>query len=64
MIYASTNWFEQKLDLSQLSSYDIWLANYSEPRLSIEYDMWQYTSSGAVIGVPGRVDLNFGYKNY
>jgi GH25 family lysozyme M1 (1,4-beta-N-acetylmuramidase) len=26
--------------------------------------MWQYTSSGVVDGVNGKVDLNISFKNY
>ena len=28
------------------------------------YDMWQYTSSGSIPGISGRVDLNLCYKKY
>ena len=64
MIYANTNWFEQNLDLKQLTSYDIWLANYTEPKLNVEYDMWQYTNKGTMLGILGNVDLNYCYKKY
>lgn len=64
MIYANTYWFEEKLDLEQLTSYDIWLANYSEPKLSVEYDIWQYTSKGNIMGILKNVDLNISYKRY
>ena len=64
MIYANTNWFENYLDIKQLTSYDIWLANYTEPKLSTEYDMWQYTNKGNVLGILGYVDLNICYKKY
>ncbi len=64
MIYANTYWFEYKLNVKQLTPYDIWLANYTEPRLSVEYDMWQYSDKGNVMGVLGYVDLNNGYKKY
>ena len=64
MVYTSTNWFENYLDLKQLTVYDIWLANYSEPKLSAPFDMWQYTSQGTVMGILGNVDLNICYKRY
>ena len=64
MIYANTYWYEQHLDVKQLTSYDIWLANYTEPKLSVEYDMWQYTNKGTMMGILGYVDLNIGYKKY
>ena len=64
MIYANTNWFTNKMDLSQLQVYDIWLANYKEPKLNGEYDMWQYTNKGEIVGISGNVDVNIGYKSY
>jgi GH25 family lysozyme M1 (1,4-beta-N-acetylmuramidase) len=43
--------------------YPLWIANYgvSEPQLPDgwrRYAIWQYTASGSVDGIPGRVDLN------
>lgn len=61
-IYASKNWFYDKLDMSKLESYNVWLAEYrDEPLYEGNYDMWQYTSKGNVNGVPTRVDLNISY---
>ena len=28
------------------------------------YEMWQYTNSGYVNGISGRVDMSYCYKNY
>ena len=75
-IYASKNWFYNNLEISQLGSYDIWVAHYTgdvnrQTDYKYKYDMWQYTSSGSISGVYGpvqngvaRVDLNLCYKNY
>lgn len=58
MIYASTNWFENKLDMSKLP-YKIWCAQYyKECEYKGEVSMWQYTSEGSVSGVKGVVDMN------
>ena len=48
-----------KLDLSKTQRYDGWLANYVE-RTEYHYDfqMWQYSSSGAVAGIDGRCDMD------
>lgn len=58
MIYASTNWFENKLDMSKLP-YDCWCAQYyKECEYKGKVVMWQYTSEGMVSGVQGVVDMN------
>ncbi len=68
-IYASRDWFYTKLDINQLSSYDIWLAHYTgsssiETDYQYNYHMWQYTRTGSVNGIVGNVDLNVSYKSY
>ncbi|MDD2969170.1 MAG: Ig-like domain-containing protein [Lachnospiraceae bacterium] len=64
-IYASKSWFDGKLNTSALSSYKIWLAQYAtKPTYGGRYDMWQYTSNGAIGGIKGNVDLNTSYLGY
>lgn len=64
-VYANKNWLINKLDANQLSSYNIWLAHYtSKTDYAGKYQIWQYTSSGSVKGIIGRVDMNYCYKNY
>lgn len=64
-IYASRSWYNTKLDMSQLSTYNIWVAQYNTTcTYTGRYDIWQYTSSGSIPGINGRVDLNIGYTNY
>jgi GH25 family lysozyme M1 (1,4-beta-N-acetylmuramidase) len=61
-IYASRNWYYNNLNVDELSEYNIWLAEYRQtPAYEGKYDMWQYTSSGSVAGIEGRVDLNVSY---
>ena len=63
-VYASRNWYYNKVDDDALSDYIIWVAEYrKEPLYTGKYDMWQYTSSGQVDGIEGRVDLNLSYIN-
>ncbi len=63
--YDSTVYFNQLLgyqyyDLTQLTEYDWWLADYNAvPAFYYGgYEMWQYTSSGKVPGIKGNVDLD------
>ena len=59
MIYFYQNLAYNNLDLSQLTDYPFWLAQYTDyPSFYYDFDMWQYTSSGRVPGIAGDVDLN------
>ena len=64
-VYASRNWLKDRLDMTRLSNYRIWLAEYADAPTYDEYyyHMWQYTSKGTVDGISTNVDLNLCYKN-
>jgi GH25 family lysozyme M1 (1,4-beta-N-acetylmuramidase) len=65
IIYTNTNYATNYLE-SNISQYDLWLANWnyappSVPPSSADgifngWKFWQYTSSGSVAGIPGNVD--------
>lgn len=62
MIYGSTSWLNNKLDMSKLP-YTLWVAQYySKCEYKGKYLLWQYTSEGSVDGVKGDVDMNYYYK--
>ncbi len=62
-VYASRNWYNNKLTASTLEPYAIWLAEYrSVPLYQGYYQMWQYTSKGKINGINGNVDLNVSYR--
>lgn len=64
-VYASRHWLNNNLDVKQLDNHVIWLAEYrAVPEYAGKYEMWQYTSSGTVNGIEGRVDLNVSYLGY
>ena len=65
-VYANTNWFSEKINVSSLTSYHIWLAQYAEtPTYSrSRYDIWQYSASGRINGISGDVDLDISYRSY
>ncbi len=61
-IYASKNWYNNRLNIEDLKNYKIWMAEYRAiPTYEGYYDMWQYTSKGQVAGIEGNVDLNISY---
>lgn len=62
MVYASRNWFVQRIgDVV----WDKWVAQYNtQCTYPGTYGAWQYTSSGAVNGIAGRVDMDYLFTNY
>ena len=62
-IYASKNWFHNNLKTEILpDNIYLWLAEYGDAvTYEGKYHLWQYTSSGRVNGIEGRVDLNLSY---
>lgn len=64
MIYASTSWLEDSLNMSKLSEYPVWVAQWSSKvTYGGEYDCWQYSDAGSVSGISGNVDMNIWYYN-
>ena len=65
MIYANKSDLATLINGTKLSqSYKIWLANYTtKTTYSNPYEYWQYTSSGSVDGITGKVDCNFWYTD-
>ena len=65
-VYASKNWLNNRLDITKFSGDNvIWLAEYKDqPTYGGTYGMWQYTSSGRINGIEGRVDFNLCYLDF
>lgn len=62
IVYSSKNWFETRIGAV---SWDVWVAQYNTAcSYSRPYTFWQCTSSGAVPGINGRVDMDFQFKDY
>ncbi|MCR4674139.1 MAG: glycoside hydrolase family 25 protein [Lachnospiraceae bacterium] len=58
-IYANMLWEAFELDLTKLSDYDIWYADYEAiPQSPYHFKYWQYSNTGSVDGISGEVDLN------
>ena len=65
MLYSNKTWLTKYIDMSQISEYDVWLAQWnSVPTYDGPFGMWQYSSKGIVSGIDGYVDLNISYKRY
>ena len=64
MSYFNTYQSRQLMYLHELEEYPFWLALYSD-RMTFPYrfEMWQYTDSGTVPGIEGKVDINLFFTN-
>lgn len=64
-LYASADMVNNRLEFERLRGYDLWCAQYG-PRCTgkLPFGLWQYTSSGSVDGIVGRVDCDRAYKDY
>ena len=58
-VYSYASWFYNQLNMASLSPYSIWIAQYRD-QLSFDYnyDIWQYSSTGSVPGIPKPTDMN------
>lgn len=65
MIYTNRSMGYMKLDLSRLTDYDLWIADFNDfPSFYYKYTMWQYSYTGKVNGIDTAVDLNVCFKDY
>lgn len=66
-VYANADWFKNYLHKDILSmKYSLWIAHYgllNKNKYKDIYDMLQYSSSGKINGISGRVDVNEMYKD-
>lgn len=59
MIYANMLWEAFQLDLSQLTEYPLWYADYEPvPQTPYAFRCWQYSNTSKVDGINGEVDLD------
>ncbi len=65
-IYSSTySGFRDRLDDSKLTPFTHWVAQYAAKcTYGGSYGIWQYSSSGQVNGIGGRVDLDISYQDF
>lgn len=64
-IYANKEWFTKYLTASVFHQYPKWIAQYNDKcDYGGSYHMWQYTSTGAIDGIQGNVDLNYKIGNW
>lgn len=75
MVYASSSWFNNQL--AGLTAFDKWVAHWparNGKQIGNDVDssgenanncgIWQFTSEGTLNGYNGRLDMNYGYKDF
>ena len=62
LVYTYTNFY--KWHFTSALAYDKWIAQYADHNDTAGWTIWQYSSSGAVPGINGRVDMNIAAKDY
>ena len=64
ILYTYAKYMIESLDLSQLTQYDTWMAQYYKvPFYPYQMACWQYTGTGRVDGISTHVDLNIAFKD-
>lgn len=75
MVYASSSWWKNKLN--GLTRFDKWVAHWPvsggeqtgnntspDGESAATCGIWQFTSDGKLNGYSGRLDMNYGYKDF
>lgn len=64
MIYGNLKTYCDMLEMERLNEYEKWFAFYDTyVYFPYEIGMWQYTDSGSVNGIEGKVDLNITFSD-
>lgn len=65
MVYANLDWLNNHLNDRRLDRYDKWVAQWA-PACDYQgtHRLWQYTDSGYVNGISGKVDMNLAYSSF
>lgn len=65
-VYASKSFYDDELQFSRLSSYNIWVAHYTSKNTDFRYSykIWQYSSTGSVSGISNNTDMNISLYDY
>lgn len=59
IIYATMKWEAYALQMSEVSQYVKWYADYEDmPQTPYDFTYWQYTNEAEIEGIDGPVDLN------
>lgn len=62
IVYTYANFYKSHMTSAMV--YDKWIAHYSDHCDIADFDIWQYSSHGAVAGVNTRVDMDVATTDY
>ena len=60
ILYTNLNFYNEHLK-GYFNDYPKWIAAYSRCPSSVDWDIHQYSESGRLKGIPGKVDLNYSF---
>ena len=60
--YANKDYLQRMFESTLLDKYPLWYARYSSEPGRTGMILWQRSSSGSVVGINGKVDLNYAYR--
>ncbi len=66
-VYANLNWWNNYLTKTAKTNPIMWVAQYNSTctyKPISRVGMWQFTSSGKIKGISGKVDMDWCYKEY
>ncbi len=64
MYYSDLSLLRTLFDEELRRKYSLWYAQYARVPAVIDKDIWQYTSSGRVDGIRGRMDRDISYVDF
>lgn len=64
-VYGNKYWLLRKLDLTQLSEYNIWLSQEKDaPDYPYQFAMWEYKQDAKINGITGNVSMSISFIDY
>lgn len=65
-VYTFYNWWKDRLTAPAYDAWERWVAVWSEtpPEYDRDYHAWQFSNTGTVDGIEGRVDENYWFGDF
>ena len=63
-LYASLNYLSNKFDMTKLSKYAVWCAQWNDTCQYENAGLWQNANNGVVSGISGKVDTDVSFYDY
>lgn len=65
VVYGNKEWLLKRIDLSQLTDYDVWLSQAKDlPDYPYRFTMWEYKRNGIVDGIAGHANMTISFIDY